>query len=163
MKKNTRVVFQFLIGAILFLALIFVGWDLLLRRSKTIDCEDGPRRTIDIRDFVARYSAYSLELEGSVANKAKFSGKLNPVRLQELSDALQRANEFRKFLVAGYNACAISKQQYGRFGANFEAMDSLSRRIDGIISKPDLSQPDKENLAQLVQQYVELSQGLGAE
>ncbi len=142
--------------------LIFVGRDLYIKNPRIIECDDGSRQSIDIRDFAVRYSAYSVELAAGVGNKARFSGKLNPVQLQELSEALQHANEFRKFLVVGYNSCAISKQQFAQHGATFQAMDSLSRQIDSIMKKPDLTQPDRESLSDLVKQYIELSQKLGA-
>ena len=81
-----------------------------------IPCDDGPRQRIDIRDFVTQYSAYSVEFESRIGDKVELSGKLDPVQLQALTEATQQSNEFRKFLIAGYNGCAISQQQYGELG-----------------------------------------------
>jgi hypothetical protein len=163
LKKNTKTILLATIGAILILAVIFVARDMFLGTATTIECGDGPRRRIDIRSFVTQYSAYSVDFEASVANKAKFSGKLNPVQLQELSEALQQANEFRKFLVAGYNSCAITKAQYAQFGIRFQALDGVSRQIDSLASQPDLAVADRARLDDLVKQYMELSEKLATE
>ena len=140
------------------LAIVWVGRDLFLQ-TRDLECDDGPRKTIDIRDFITQYSAYSVELEAAVSDK-KLSAKLNPVQLQQLSESLQHANEFRKFLVAGYNACAVSKKQYTEYGATFQAMDSMSRQINTTLAKPELSAQERTELGNLVKQYVNLSQQL---
>ena len=162
MTKNTRTVLLAALGAGFVLRLVFVGRDLFRASPKTIECDDGSRQTIDIRDFVTQYSAYSVEFEATMGAKAKFSGKLDPVQLQQLSESLQHANEFRKFLVAGYNSCAITKAQYAQYGTRFQAMDGLSRQIDSMVSKPELAGTDRATLEDLVQQYIELSQRLAA-
>jgi hypothetical protein len=159
MSKNSNTIWLVLIGAVVLLVIIWVGRDLFLSRSSNVECEDGPRRTIDIRDFITQYSAYSVELEGAVSDK-KLTAKLNPVQLQQLSESLQHANEFRKYLVAGYNACVVSKKQYTEYGATFQAMDSLSRQINTALSKPEVSAQEKTELGNLVKQYINLSQQL---
>src|SRR5262249_12722754 len=118
-SRNSKTIWLACIGAVVLLAIIWVGRDLFLK-PRDLKCDDGPRKTIDIRDFITQYSAYSVELEGAVGDK-KLTAKLNPVQLQQLSESLQHANEFRKFLVAGYNACAVSKEQYTEYGATFQA------------------------------------------
>jgi hypothetical protein len=159
MSKNSKTIWLVSIGAVVLLAIVFVGRDLFLFKARDLQCEDGPRKTIDIRDFITQYSAYSVELEGAVSDK-KLTAKLNPVQLQQLSESLQHANEFRKFLVAGYNACAVSKKQYTEYGATFQALDSLSRQINTISAKPELSAQESTELGNLVKQYVNLSQQL---
>src|SRR5262247_4073316 len=159
MSKNSKTIWLVFIGAVVFLVILWVGRGLYLSRSRDIECDDGRRKTIDIRDFITQYSAYSVELEGAVSDK-KLTAKLNPVQLQQLSESLQHANEFRKFLVAGYNACAVSKEQYTEYGATFQAMDSLSRQINTALSKPELNPQEKTDLANLVKQYINLSQQL---
>ena len=159
MSKNSKTIWLVFIGAVVFLVILWVGSGLYLSRSRDIECDDGRRKTIDIRDFITQYSAYSVELEGAVSDK-KLTAKLNPVQLQQLSESLQHANEFRKFLVAGYNACAVSKEQYTEYGATFQAMDSLSRQINTALSKPELNPQEKTDLANLVKQYINLSQQL---
>ncbi len=127
---------------------------------KTIECSDGPRRTIDIRDFVTQYSAYSAQFEATIGNKAKFAGKIDPMRLQQLSESVQHANEFRKYLVAGYNSCAITKADYALYGRRFHELDSLSRQIDILVSQRDMRGGDGDRLKSLVERYMELSKAV---
>jgi hypothetical protein len=163
MTKNARAVSLVAIGAVILFVLILIGRDALLRRQATLDCGDGPRRTIDIRDFTTHYSAYSIELEATIGEKGKLSTKVNPVQLQQLSEATQNARDFRKYVVAGYNSCAITKTQYAQYGARFQALDNLAREINELISKPSLPQEETTRLAGLINQYGELVRKLGAE
>ena len=157
MSSNSKTIWLVSIGAVVLLVIVWFGRDLFLFMPGDPKCDDGPRKTIDIRDFVTQYSAYSVEFEATVNDK-KLSAKLNPVQLQQLSESLQHANEFRKFLVAGYNACAVSKKQYAEYGATFQAMDSLSRQINTISAKSELNAQETTELENLVKQYVTLSQ-----
>lgn len=163
MTKNTKIVSMAALAAFLLLIVIFIGRDLFLRRQKTLDCGDGPRRTIDIRDFATQYSAYSVELEASIADKAKLSTKLSPVLLQQLSESMQSANEFRKFAVAGYNSCAITKTQYSQYGSRFQALDNMARQINELAARPSLSPSESKNLATLVSKYAELANRVSTE
>jgi hypothetical protein len=161
--KHAKTVLLAAIAAASLLVLALVGRDVYLKRQETLDCGDGPRRRIDIRDFTTQYSAYSVELEGSIGDKTKISMKLTPQQLQQLSDALQSAQEFRKYVVAGYDSCAINKTQYGKFGSRFQALDSLAHEIDALTAKPSLTQEEKTKLAALIDQYRELVGKLGKE
>jgi hypothetical protein len=162
-NKNAKVVSITAIVALILIIAIFVGRDLFLRRQKCFDCGDGKRCMIDARDFTTKYFAYSLELEASLGNKAKLSTKLNPVQLQQLSEAMQSARDFRQYVVAGYNSCAVSKAQYGQYGARFQALDSLAREINGLTGKSSLSQDESARLASLISQYGELVHKLGTD
>jgi hypothetical protein len=133
-----------------------------LRRHATVECGDGPRGTIDIRDFATQYSAYSVELEASIWGTGKISAKLTPLQLQELSEATQNARDFRKYVVAGYNSCAITKVQYGLYGAKFQALDVLAREINELVSKPSISEAETQKITDLIKQYGELVKSLGA-
>jgi len=137
--------------------------DLILKTSKEITCEDGPRRTIDVRDFTTTYWAYSIEFEASMEDKTRLSGKLEPKQLQKLSESLQQANEIRKFIVAGFNACAITKVQYLQYCAQFQMLDDLARQIDNLTKNKTLSDVDRNTLMNLVQRYIELTKELGKE
>jgi hypothetical protein len=163
MTKNAKTVSIVAIVAVFFVILACVAWAIIRGIPKTHTCSDGPRQTIDIRDFVTTYSAYSVELEANMGDKAKFSGKVSPVQLQQLSESVQSANEFRKYVVAGYNSCAIANAQYARYGARFQALDSLSRQINDLSAKPELSSGEKTQIANLIQKYGELAGKLGAE
>jgi hypothetical protein len=144
-------------AVLIILALLFR--DLWLN-PKTITCSDGPRRTIDTRDFNTKYWAYSVQFEASVGDKAKFSGKLDPKELQQLSEAMQSANEFRKYVVHGYNACAVTGAKYDQYGARFQSLDSLSREIDTLATKASLSHEEQSQITDLTKQYLEIARKL---
>ncbi|HMH05530.1 MAG TPA: hypothetical protein VK579_02500, partial [Terriglobales bacterium] len=88
MTKNAKTISLAAIAAVMVIVVIVVGRDMFVGRQHEFNCEDGPRRAIDIRDFATRYSAYSLELEAAVKDNAKVSTKVAPVQLQQLSEAL---------------------------------------------------------------------------
>jgi hypothetical protein len=158
MNKNTRITVFVAIAAVLLIAIAWLGQDLFLKRGETIDCGKGDiRRTIDLREFTTRYWVYSIELEASLAERGKLATRLQPQQLQQLSEAMQQGREFRQFVVAGYNACAIGKAQYADYGAKYQALDGLAQQIDKIAGQ---EQPDKARLAELVHQYIALTQAL---
>jgi hypothetical protein len=104
-----------------------------------------------------------MELEADIANKAKFSGKVSPIQMQQVSESVRSANEFRKYVVAGYNSCAITNAQYALYGARFQALDSLSRQINELVAKSELSSGEKAQISNLIRQYGELAGKLGTE
>jgi hypothetical protein len=161
MTKNAKVVYLASGGAAVVLGLVLIGRDIFLK-GHSLNCEDGRRLTIDIRDFTTQYSAYSIELEASISDKGKLSTKLNPVQLQQLSEATQNAREFRKYVVAGYNSCALSRAQYGQYGARFQALDTLASEINELASESSLPPAEVTRLAGLIKQYGELVRSLGA-
>ena len=155
MTKNGKIVGLTTIGAVALIIVLWFGKDWLQSIGRNIECDDGPRQTIDLRDFITQFSSYSFELQ---VDKARFAGKLEPAVFQQMSEALQQANEFRKFLVAGYNACAVTKTQYAHFGARFQTMESLARQIDSLSKQAGLTGADRALLTELVRQYIALAQ-----
>ena len=113
MSGQSKVVVIAVLAAAVLIVFAYFGRDLYLKRSEAITCDDGPRRTIDVRSFTNDYWAYSMEFEAALTKEKKLTARLDPKQLQQLSEALQQAMEFRKFVVAGFNSCAISKKQYG--------------------------------------------------
>jgi hypothetical protein len=109
---------------------------------------------------VNQYSGWSVSFEGEAQGKGKIGVKLEPMQVQQLSEAVQQADEFRKYVVAGYNACAITKDQYARFGARFQALDDLERTIAQVAAKPSLTAADRTQLQKLVTEFVEVSRNL---
>ena len=107
--------------------------------------------------------AYSAKLEASIADKVKVSADLDPKVLSQVSQALQEAREFRKYVVAGYDSCAITQAQYVQFGTRFQALDSLAQEINSLISKPSLSQEEKTRVTVLISQYGDLAHKLGSQ
>ena len=163
MTKNTKTISLAAIAAALVIFVIVVSRDMILQRPHEFECEDGPRRTIDIRDFTTKYSGYSVELAANVQDKAKLSTKVAPVQLQQVTEALQNSQEFRKFVVAGYNSCGITKTQYSEYGARFQALDSLAREINQLTGSSSLSAEQSKNLATLIVQFAELARKAGTE
>jgi hypothetical protein len=160
--KNSKIVATVAIVAVVVVVVVLVARDLFLGRQKTVTCPDGPHPTIDIRDFTTQYWAYSAKLEATVADKTKVSAELDPRVLAQASDALQEAKEFRKYVVAGYNSCAVTAAQYAQFGARFNTLDRLAGEINTLISKPSLSQDENVKLAGLISQYGDLVRQLGS-
>ena len=161
MTKNAKTVAVVAIGSVVALALVSVTRDLWLRSHGVVHCPDGSHPTIDIRDFTTQYWTYSVKLEATVADKGKVSTELDPKLLAQVSDGLQEANEFRKYVVAGYNSCAITPVQYSQLGQRFRMLDSFAREIDSLASKPSLSPGESKKLAGLISQYGDLARQRG--
>ena len=115
-----------------------------------------------MREFATNYWVYSAKLEADLADKAKLSAELDPKMLMQVSERLQEAKEFRKYVVAGYNSCAITQEQYAQFGARFHTLDNLAEEIDGLLSKPSLSQEEEGEFSSLLSHYVEVATQLGS-
>jgi hypothetical protein len=160
--KNARTVWltAIPIGAAIIGLLIWVGWDLDQKHGQITSCADGPHGHIDLRDFVQQYSQWSVTFEAEVQGKGKISTKLEPKQAQQLSEAVQQASEFRKFVVAGFNACAITSVQYARFGTLFQNLDSLERQIGQLTAKASTSPDDTNQLQKLVTEVVNVSKNL---
>ena len=165
MNKNAKSFGVVLVGAVTLILIVFafVRRDVWLARHETFECGDGPRRTIDLRDFTTRYSAYSVELQATVGDKAAVTAKLEPVQQQQISEASQAAAEFRKYVVAGYDSCAITKAQYSEYGERLQALDGLAREINAFLERPTLSPQEHADLAKLISQYLEVARKLSAE
>src|SRR5258708_18156445 len=160
---DARKTITWVMGALaLVLVASFFGRDILLRFSSEIQCDDGLRRRIDAREFNTEYWAYAIDFEGSLSDKAKISGKLAPKQIQELSEAMQSAKEFNKFIVNGFNACAITKRQYASYGARFKAMDDLSVRIASLTTKTPLKATEHDQLSKMVAENIAIARGLAA-
>jgi len=163
MNKNTRTVVTLVIGAVVLLAFVYFFRDLYLRHPRCFDCGDGKRCSIDTRQFATQYSAYSLQLEASLNDRQKLSAKIDPVQLQKLSEALQSANEYRKYVVVGFNSCGISKGQYEQLGRRFQALDNLAQTINELTSRPLLTPQETAQLAELIKEYGNLAQTIGSD
>jgi hypothetical protein len=163
MNKNARIVVVSSLAALVVLAGLWVFRDLFRGASAEIQCDDGARRTIDLREFSTQYWAYAVDFEASIQDVTKVSGKLEPRQLQELNAAQQQANEYRKYVVAGFNSCAISKAQYLEQVTRFQALDSVARQIDGLLDRSALDPAGRKSLAELVERYTAMAQGLAGE
>lgn len=160
--KNARNVLYVAIPAIL-LVVILLLWIYGPRTARplpTIECADGRRPLIDATQFATQYTGYSVKLEATLSDKAKLGAELKPQQWQQLSEAMQQANEFRKWIVNSYNACAISGKAYERYGTRFQFMDNVARNIGELVRKENRTNEERAQLSRLVDEYIRLSGGL---
>lgn len=148
-----------------FLAIVLGYWtrDWILRRGAPLHCDDGDRRMIDMREFAVHYSAYAFTFEAKLGVRSSLAGKLTPVQLSALNDAAQQVAEFRKLLVAGYNSCALSREQFVSSGLRVQALDGLSRQIDHLVGGPGLSSENRLKVTSLVDEYIRQAGRLGGQ
>jgi hypothetical protein len=156
MSSQSKVVVIAVLAAAVLIVFAYLGRDLYLKRPHPIKCDDGLRQTIDLRSFTNDYWAYSMEFEAALTKEKKLTARLDPRQLQQLSESLQQAMEFRKYVVAGYNSCAISKKQYGEFGSRFYTLDAVSRQITALTQKTELTHEEQKRLATLVDKYANM-------
>jgi hypothetical protein len=97
-----------------------------------------------------------------LANKAKVAAVLEPRQFQQLSEAMQQGNEFRKWLVNSYNACAVTPSKYEDYGVKFQGMDDAARNIQEMLDKGIQTDAERETLTGLLNTYVQLVRGLQA-
>jgi hypothetical protein len=152
-----------LVVAILVIGALVVVWMYRPRRTEplaTITCSDGPRLLIEAGKFDTQYWAYSIKLEGTLGSKAKLAAEIEPKQLQQLSEAMQQGNEFRKWLVNSYNACAVTREHYAAYGVSFQGMDNAARNIQEALVRGIHSAADRASLAALVKTYLQLAGNL---
>src|SRR5262249_39992976 len=97
------------------LVFVLVGacWPISLFAQQRITCPDKTQRIeINLKQVQIQYNASSFA--GTLASLGALSARLSVEQkvLQQASAATQQWNEFLKGLVAGYNSCAITDQQY---------------------------------------------------
>ena len=97
------------------LVFVLVGacWPISLFAQQRITCPDKTQRiSIDLKQIQIQYNASSFA--GTLASLGALSARLSVEQkvLQQAAAATQQWNEFLKGLVAGYNSCAITDQQY---------------------------------------------------
>ena len=94
------------------LLLLLVASTVVAAGQKKIACPDGEHIEIDIRQISIQYDATSFA--GTLSSLSVLGARLEvkPTKLQEAAVATQQWDEFLKGLAAGYNSCAITRQQY---------------------------------------------------
>ena len=98
---------------VLLFVLVGLSWSTQAFAQQRITCPDKTQRiTIDLKQIQIQYNASSFA--GTLASLGALSARLSVEQkvLQQASAATQQWNEFLKGLVAGYNSCAITNQQY---------------------------------------------------
>jgi hypothetical protein len=97
---------------------------------------------------------------GTLGAKAKLAAEIEPKQLQQLSEAMQQGNEFRKWLVNSYNASAVTRERYAAYGVSFQGMDNAARNIQETLERGVHSEADRGSLAALVKTYLQLAGNL---
>lgn len=150
------------VGSAVLVCILFFARDWHLTGG-AVTCGDaeGPRPLIDLRRFETDYTGYSVSLEGEITGKGKLAGKIEPAALQKLSESIQAGQEFRKALVAGYDACAVTRTAFQAAVLQFQSLDGIARRIDTFSAKTSLTVDERRTLTTLVEQYSAMAQRLG--
>ena len=80
--------------------------------QKKIACPDGEHIEIDVKQLSIKYDASSFA--GTLSSLSVLAGRLEvaPKQLQEAAVATQQWNQLIVGLAAGYNSCAVTRQQY---------------------------------------------------
>jgi tetratricopeptide (TPR) repeat protein len=94
------------------LCCLLLGIAPIAAAQKTIHCPDGDHVLIDVKQIAIQYDASSFA--GTLSSLSVLGARLEvvPTKLQEAATATQQWDEFLKGLAAGYNTCAVTKQQY---------------------------------------------------
>jgi hypothetical protein len=160
-SANARTVAIAAILAFIVLIIVWIYRPQPVKPLGQVSCPDGSSHPlIDAEKFDTQYWAYSIKLEASLSEKAQLSAALEPKVLQQLSEALQQGNEFRKWLVYSYNACAIPQKEYDDYGISFQGMDNAARNLQEAIEKGVRTAADRAGIAALAKTYVQLAQAL---
>ncbi len=152
MKKHTRKLLGWVLFVFVLLVFAFLARDFWFRSPHRTTCPDGPHDTMDLRDFSTRYFAYGIKFEAQMGTQGRLALNLDPVQLQQLSEHVQQASEFRKLLVAGYNSCIFTSAQFARFAITFQNLDHLERELVAVAQRPTPTPTDREHIAELLSQ-----------
>lgn len=158
-KMNRNVVFVILLIFISGLVALGVWRDWSLMTPSSIECEDGPRQRIDVREFATQYWAYGVTFRAKI-KEHEIEGKFTPQILRRLSEAQQALETFQKWLVHSYNACIITKSRYAEYGIKYQSLNSLSQNLQKLISSSSSQKPSPQ-LEAMVEEYFTLATKFG--
>ena len=124
--------------------------------QKRIDCSDGIRYEIDLRELAIEYQVHSFSATLSSFSILGSRLGVEPKTVQKAEAATQVWNEYLKGLVVGYNSCAITKEQYAEglqeiYPRLKEDAASLEK-IRQVISEG--KQADEKRLRRLLESYL---------
>src|SRR5438105_299961 len=124
---------------------------------KRISCPDGDHFEIDVKQIEIQYDASAFA--GTLSSLSVMGARLQvvPEKLQEAAVATQQWDEFLKGLVAGYNSCAISRQQYAdglnRIYPRLKEDAANLEEIRKVVSEG--RKADQKRLQNLLQSYYD--------
>ena len=125
--------------------------------QKKIACPDGEHIEIDIKQIAIQYdgSSFAGTLSSLSVLGARF--EVAPKKLQEAAAAAQQWDVFLRGLVAGYNSCSITRQQYadglGRIYPRVKEDAAGLEEIRKSISEG--KRADEKRLQNLLNKYYE--------
>lgn len=153
MTKHSRNVTLIGFAAAILLAGGVLAFKWADRTGDTFDCGDGLRRRTDIGDFVTKYSGYAVQFEGEIHDQGKIAASLGDTHLRAINEAVEMRREMLKFVIAGYNACAVSRQKFATLIPLFQTMDGLEKRISALA----VAGSNGPALNAVIQEYVAVS------
>jgi len=95
-----------------------------------------------------------------IKEQAFLSAKIEPKQLTQLSEAFRDSQEFRKVLIAAYNSCILSKEQWSQQVRQFQQIDNLAREIQYLLSASPLTSEQNTKLATLINEYQRANRNL---
>jgi len=95
--------------------------------QKKIACPDGEHIEIDVRQNSIQYNSSSFAGTVNGLGVAGVHLEVSQKQLQEAAVATQKLNEIFKWLAAGYNSCAVTRQQYSD---SFNRLTSVSTSLN---------------------------------
>jgi hypothetical protein len=94
------------------LGLLICAFPVPPQAEEPIDCGDGPRYKIDMKELKIKYSSKSFEGLFGFLSKLKLGVTAEEKTLQKAAESTQQWNQLLIGLAEGYNSCAITKKQY---------------------------------------------------
>ena len=137
------------------LCCLLLGVAPIAAAQQTIHCPDGDHTVIDVKQIAIQYDAASFA--GTLSSLSALGARLEvaPTKLQEAAAATQQWDEFLKGLAAGYNSCAVTRQQYAdglnRIYPRLKEDAADLEAIRKIISEGQKA--DEKRLQSLVESY----------
>ncbi len=155
MKSSVKIALIVVTGITL-LVVLYLLLDFWKYRPRAIQCDDGERQAIDYRDIQLKYSENKISLNVEVMNKLKLRPEIDPQVMQTAVESTQGWDQFLKGRVAGFNSCAVSKDDYALILQRYKSMEDISKNLSQLLQKSTLTQQDVEAVTQLIKHYSSL-------
>jgi hypothetical protein len=157
MNRNQRTALLYLFGTIVVLVVVGLGY-LMWKQTQVVHCPDGTSHPkIDAAQFATQYTGITVNLEAKFAKTGEFSADLGTQKLQEMSEALQQSRLHMQALAAGYDACAVNAESFNEARSRYQRMEDIASQLTTISNHKPLSEAEKAQLIQLVDEYIQIS------
>jgi hypothetical protein len=159
MKSISKIVFL-IVASVVLLSVFYLILDYWKHRTRTVQCDDGERQTIDFKELQIEYSSKKISLDIEVMKKLRMRPEIDPKVLQIAFESTQNWDQFLKGLIVGYNSCAVSKADYALMLQRYKGMEDILKSLSQLLKKNSLTKEDAEAATQLIKQYSSLSREL---